>query len=428
MNKKKWYKNTRLMSLVILLVLVSGCITIQQKKSGDQNTTPNMSLPVINSFTSETQGQTIQLSWNVSGAHTVNIIPTVGEVLPIDTVQVSPPATTTYILTATNDAGNSVANVTVEVTTKVIGKPDLIITDVWIKQPKLYYKVKNQGSERAEGTRAQLYLMNRPIPEVDDYTEPLDPGEERTESFGNYEWDFDFQTEFEFPGFGCFGPPTSFSIPDYQVIVEVCADGEHSIIEGSEENNCYKIVLGQKITYDFKGLAHMVSWRTGAGELDWPSPEDSQRGSAFLKSSMVLEDGKSHATVLGTYPQQVPNGWIQGIVSGFYTDPKSNALMSMPIYIPEKARFTALVGFKRGSTNTDGLKFTFGVQDEIGQIEYFPPILATYDEKLDLYEVDLQPLAQKKRVFILRVEDESGNMHEQNQAVWVNPRITQELE
>jgi len=76
--------------------------------------------PAINSFSLNTGsiyvGQTATLSWNVTGATSVSINPVVGAVSLSGTQNVSPDLTTTYTLTASNNAGNSTASATITVT------------------------------------------------------------------------------------------------------------------------------------------------------------------------------------------------------------------------------------------------------------------------------------------------------------------------
>src|SRR5688500_20331437 len=68
------------------------------------------SKPVIASFTAApakiTSDQGTTLSWSVSGAQTVSINQGVG-IVTGSSVAVTPTATTTYTLTATNPAGNT---------------------------------------------------------------------------------------------------------------------------------------------------------------------------------------------------------------------------------------------------------------------------------------------------------------------------------
>jgi hypothetical protein len=84
--------------------------------------------PVINSFTatppSITLGESAELKWNVTGAQTVFIDNGVGAVALIGSRLVSPIATTLYILTATNAAGNITASASVDVVApNPIGNP-----------------------------------------------------------------------------------------------------------------------------------------------------------------------------------------------------------------------------------------------------------------------------------------------------------------
>jgi hypothetical protein len=76
-------------------------------------------LLVINSFTADLTsiiyGEDSTLSWNVAGATIVTIDPEIGSVNPTENRTVSPTATTTYTLTASNDAGIDTKTVTIEV-------------------------------------------------------------------------------------------------------------------------------------------------------------------------------------------------------------------------------------------------------------------------------------------------------------------------
>lgn len=92
----------------------SGSVTAQQTVT--VNTPPP---PVISSFTASPstilQGDDTTLSWSVSGADSVSINQGVGTVAASGSTQVSPNATLTYTLTATNAAGSTTAQQTVTV-------------------------------------------------------------------------------------------------------------------------------------------------------------------------------------------------------------------------------------------------------------------------------------------------------------------------
>jgi hypothetical protein len=75
--------------------------------------------PIITSFSAHPEaiapGETATLHWDVLGADSVLIQPSVGEVHMIGTADVQPDATTTYILTATNHHGSSTMETGVKV-------------------------------------------------------------------------------------------------------------------------------------------------------------------------------------------------------------------------------------------------------------------------------------------------------------------------
>jgi polyhydroxybutyrate depolymerase len=111
------------LALLGLLILLAGC------GGGGGDATPAAAAPapapapapVIASFTvspaSLAAGQSATLSWSVSGAASLSISGGVGSVTGLTSRSVSPAATTTYVLTATNAAGSSVtASATVTVT------------------------------------------------------------------------------------------------------------------------------------------------------------------------------------------------------------------------------------------------------------------------------------------------------------------------
>ncbi len=430
-NRVHWF--IFMFSIILIAGLTASCITVVEKKPSDQTTpqsTTKTSPPSINSFTADpattTQGKQVYLNWNVSGATEVTISPVVGKVDQVSTVMVSPETTTTYTLTASNDAGNSTAKVTVEVTQAVASKPDLVITDIWIQVKTVYYKIKNLGGEKSPGTRTYMYLNDIKKIEADDYAEPLEPGEEKTESFGRYEWNYSPEQH----AYGAMGQLGYWASEDplQQHSIRVCADSENAVVEENEDNNCHTVIIGDKMTLSFTDVAHLAYWTTNSGVLDWPVPEGNKTGSAFVKESITMEDGRGHSPALATYPEQVNGGWIDGIFSGFYTEGASKALMTRPVLIPRSAKFTAEVGFKKGAIDTDGVWFTFGVIYENGTSDYDQGIFATYDEKLDLYEVDLSHLAGEKVSFVLSVEDGEGSSYQQNYAVWIDPKITQETQ
>jgi len=133
MKRFKWRWTLIAVSLVVLVSPLSGCAAVAQQvpeqpvsSSGSRNystattSPPSSSLPVINAFSASPEtiklGLSITLNWDVSDATAVTIHPVPGSVGSSGTEQLSPSSTTTYILTATNNAGSSTGTTTVTVT------------------------------------------------------------------------------------------------------------------------------------------------------------------------------------------------------------------------------------------------------------------------------------------------------------------------
>jgi rRNA maturation protein Nop10 len=78
--------------------------------------------PMVKSFDVNhraiTQGQTATLQWDVSGAKSVSIDQGIGAISSAGTQSVAPITSTTYTISATNDAGSTTSSVTVIVTLK----------------------------------------------------------------------------------------------------------------------------------------------------------------------------------------------------------------------------------------------------------------------------------------------------------------------
>jgi hypothetical protein len=93
--------------------------TCQVIVSGTESPPEPASHPVVNSFTANPTTISVDssatLSWNVSKVTSVTIDPGLGTFASSGTTLVSPAATTTYILTATNEAGSTTATAQVTV-------------------------------------------------------------------------------------------------------------------------------------------------------------------------------------------------------------------------------------------------------------------------------------------------------------------------
>jgi len=423
MKRHNWYRTLIALWLAILISPTAGCITITApEEPAAPSTTPEQGVPPsttpapsghrpdINHFTATPEtislGQSVTLSWDVSNATSATIDPSVGQLDPRSgSAQVSPQRDTTYTLKASNAGGDITSKLTVRVGAPVSGIPDLVITDVSLTGSIVYYTIKNQGGADAKGSQTKLYLQDIVAPQASDYAEPLAAGEEKIDSFSNWEWPY----------------PAAPTDPG-AIVIKVCADADSAVSESNEDNNCARQLFGAIFSYDFVKNAHLAEWRSGAGELRWPMVAGDTRGAAFLNHS-ALEDGRTYANALGTYPRQASGGSIQGRFGEVYSKYRETRIGE--IEVPESAKFSAMVGFKDGATATDGVTVAFGYVDPSGAVIILKRLDVYYDGVLDVLEVPLTSIAGEEVYFILRVE--AGSSYEQDWLVWVDPKVLQEL-
>jgi hypothetical protein len=159
------------------------------------------------------------------------------------------------------------------------------------------------------------------------------------------------------------------------------------------------------ITFDLISKAPSADWSTGAGSLPYGDRDRDAAGIAVTADGLKLEDNKTYNRVLATYPQQVDNGFIQGI---------------FPSYVVQNGdhlRFS--VGFKANCTNG---KVRFQVKyREGGTDTLVGEWVKVCDGALLAVDKDLSSLATKTVQLILVVSTEGS--FDTDFAVWLNPRI-----
>jgi len=173
--------------------------------------------------------------------------------------------------------------------------------------------------------------------------------------------------------------------------------------------------LSSAVVYDFVQKAPEARWAraiTALGALPWNGSDGDSRGFARHLANVPLEDGMSFAIVLETHPE-----WKKaGMILGTYTN----------VQIPANAKFTALVGFLKGATATDGVTFEVHVFDPTtGAIRLIAAKAARADGVLDELSADLGAYAGKTVTFRLQVA--AGETARQDWAVWASAAVTQIL-
>ncbi|MDD5313387.1 MAG: CARDB domain-containing protein [Dehalococcoidia bacterium] len=166
-------------------------------------------------------GQTVLLSWSTSNADKVDVAPAVGTSLPgTGNKIVTPVNSMEYKLTATNSAGTTTKTIKVVVTSFYSDKPELVITDFRVQGTTAYYKIKNIAEIPSRSSKTFLYIQgyNR----ASGFVDAMAAGQEREETFPNFEWTYGSQRTYKLP-------------------VRVCADGLNEIKEYDEDNNCLEM-------------------------------------------------------------------------------------------------------------------------------------------------------------------------------------------
>ncbi len=161
------------------------------------------------------------------------------------------------------------------------------------------------------------------------------------------------------------------------------------------------------VGYDFAANACSATWTSGAGVLPCPGTDGNSSGFILQESAPKLENGSTGPAGFLTAPQNVTDGYIQGVY---------------PAYTVQSGdHFMSIINCDYGST---GCYVTFQLQYQIGS----GPIntLKSFKEKLDgLYynlNVDLSSLVGQNVTFILKVLATGSPAGDR--AVWAGPRIT----
>lgn len=173
--------------------------------------------------------------------------------------------------------------------------------------------------------------------------------------------------------------------------------------------------LAAAVVTDLVAKAPEAKWSrslTPGGELPWNGPDSDSRGFARHLANAALENGKTFALVLETHPEWKNGGAIYGLYAN--------------IQVPANARFSALVGFLKGATATDGATFQVHVFDQAtGALTLLASKAAKADGVLDELAADLGPYAGK--TVTLRLQVGAGPTATQDWAVWASAGIAADI-
>lgn len=161
-------------------------------------------------------------------------------------------------------------------------------------------------------------------------------------------------------------------------------------------------------SYDFAANVCAAKWYTGAGEQPCPGTEGDAKGFVRILTGPKLEDGTTESrTTLLTFPQNINNGYIQGIY---------------PIYnVKSGDKFRATIGCENGATSCYVVYRLDYSLDGSSSIQTFWAFVEKYEGQVYNADIDLTSLAGKNVKFILTIL--SAGPATGDRALWVAPII-----
>jgi hypothetical protein len=173
------------------------------------------------------------------------------------------------------------------------------------------------------------------------------------------------------------------------------------------------VVVPGGLAFDLLARASAADWATGAGsadtELAFNGDPDAAAGFAGIVENVLMEDGRTSAKILVTYPAQVNNGIIEGVYS--------------PYTVQAGDRLLGRVGFLVDSGGDCGPgEVVFRIQYQEGtNIRQLSEFRKRCDGKLLPIDLDLAALRGKTVSFIIQV-DASGPAAG-DRAFWTSLRV-----
>ncbi|HEX5840296.1 MAG TPA: NBR1-Ig-like domain-containing protein, partial [Anaerolineales bacterium] len=163
--------------------------------------------------------------------------------------------------------------------------------------------------------------------------------------------------------------------------------------------------------YNFATEACKAAWFSGAGSLPCPGTDGDAKGFVLQVSNPKLETGAiDNRPGLITFPQNVQNGYIQGIYPAFR--------------VQTGDRFRSIINCEGGATLCYvGFRLDYQTGTDQTIRPFWGPFLEKHERNGQYYTVDLNlnSLAGKDVKFILTVL--SAGVATGDRALWVNPHI-----
>ncbi|GAB1471896.1 hypothetical protein MASR2M66_27740 [Chloroflexota bacterium] len=160
--------------------------------------------------------------------------------------------------------------------------------------------------------------------------------------------------------------------------------------------------------YDFAANVCTAKWYTGAGELPCPGTDGDAKGFVLIRPNAKLENGSvDPRTSLLTFPQNLNNGYIQGI---------------FPSYLVKSGdKFRATIGCDNGATSCYVVfRLDYSVSGS-SSIQTYWAFVEKYEGSVYNADIDLTPLAGQNLKFVLTVLTTGSPIGDR--AMWTGPII-----
>ena len=158
--------------------------------------------------------------------------------------------------------------------------------------------------------------------------------------------------------------------------------------------------------YDFYTNACLATWTSGWGTLPCPGTDADAHGFVLTLAAPVMEDGTTGSPGLLTFPQNVTDGYIQGIYPAFT--------------VQSGDRFQALINCEHNAVSCNVI-FRLNYQIGSGPIQVFKTYYENYEGMYYRVDVSLSSLAGQSVKFILTVL--ANGSPTGDRALWIAPRI-----
>jgi hypothetical protein len=160
--------------------------------------------------------------------------------------------------------------------------------------------------------------------------------------------------------------------------------------------------------YDFAANVCAAKWYSGAGEIPCPGTDGDAKGFVLIRNPSQLENGTTDArTSLLTHPQNVNNGYIQGIYPSYQ--------------VKSGDKFRATIGCENGATSCYVVyRLDYSISGS-SSVQTFWAFVEKYEGGIYNADIDLTPLAGQSVKFVLTVL--STGPAAGDRALWTAPII-----